>query len=513
MKKFILITLSAMLAFGILVSLGIVAYANETTTASEAAGLPELPDDIGRLAASLEELGFDYNSVWNAFPEEIEQWYENELLYVTDQGFTNVTLWSYLNYETYQFTLVNGKWQVELPNDVKERGGIVYLYIGEWKAVTRGGTKESVLLDGDDKFGRPFMIEVMWNFFRIFSGRELDDNGYSVDAYYTLTGELDYLSVTSFVYDYQTSTYYNVQREATTVCLYYNGWIYMSPDGNWYSNQEFDSEICTAPPEIAEMSFEEIAALNPCFLDCGDHKYSEDFCESDQVCAVCHYVIKPSTGHSWDDGVVTTDPTCSAVGVKTYTCTHNREHTKTEDVAIDETAHAWDDGMVTTDPTCSAVGVKTYTCTHNTEHTKTEDVAIDETAHAWDDGVVTTDPTCSAVGVKTYTCTHNTEHTKTEDVAIDENAHTDGDNNGKCDACDKEISTVTPDLEPNPETGAEPGADDTNVGNNDNNGLETGAIVAIAAGSTVVGGAGIFALVWFVIKKKTWTDLLLIFKK
>ena len=51
------------------------------------------------------------------------------------------------------------------------------------------------------------------------------------------------------------------------------------------------------------------------------------------------------------------------------------------------------------------------------------------------------------------------------------------------------------------------------AGNNDNDGLDSGTIVAIAAGSTVVGGAGIFALVWFVIKKKTWADLLLIFKK
>jgi hypothetical protein len=49
--------------------------------------------------------------------------------------------------------------------------------------------------------------------------------------------------------------------------------------------------------------------------------------------------------------------------------------------------------------------------------------------------------------------------------------------------------------------------------NEDKDGLHTGAIIAIVAGSVVVGGAGIFALVWFVIKKKTWADLLLIFKK
>ncbi|MBR2431977.1 MAG: hypothetical protein IKB23_03585, partial [Clostridia bacterium] len=70
----------------------------------------------------------------------------------------------------------------------------------------------------------------------------------------------------------------------------------------------------------------------------------------------------------------------------------------------------------TENPTCSAKGTKTYTCTHNSAHTKTEDVAIDENAHAWNSGEITANPTCSEVGTKTYTCTHNSAHTKTEDV-------------------------------------------------------------------------------------------------
>ena len=75
------------------------------------------------------------------------------------------------------------------------------------------------------------------------------------------------------------------------------------------------------------------------------------------------------------------------------------------------------------------------------------------------------------------------------------------------------MTTATPDFDVDHESGEAPGTNDTNAGNNDNDGLDSGTIVAIAAGSTVVGGTGIFALVWFVIKKKTWADLLLIFKK
>ena len=58
-------------------------------------------------------------------------------------------------------------------------------------------------------------------------------------------------------------------------------------------------------------------------------------------CSVCGTVIKaqeeiPAKGHSWNEGEITTAPTCENVGVKTYTCTVCKE-TKTE--AINATGH------------------------------------------------------------------------------------------------------------------------------------------------------------------------------
>ena len=44
-------------------------------------------------------------------------------------------------------------------------------------------------------------------------------------------------------------------------------------------------------------------------------------------------------------------------------------------------------------------------------------------------------------------------------------------------------------------------------------GLSTGPIVAITTTSTVAAGTGGFSLFWFVIKKKSWADLLAVFKK
>ncbi|MBR2321695.1 MAG: hypothetical protein IKA57_06125 [Clostridia bacterium] len=51
------------------------------------------------------------------------------------------------------------------------------------------------------------------------------------------------------------------------------------------------------------------------------------------------------------------------------------------------------------------------------------------------------------------------------------------------------------------------------IGITEDAGLGTGAIVGIVVGSVVVLGLGGFALVWFVIKKKTWAEFLAIFKK
>ena len=58
-------------------------------------------------------------------------------------------------------------------------------------------------------------------------------------------------------------------------------------------------------------------------------------------CSVCGTVIKaqeeiPAKGHQWNEGEITTSPTCENAGVKTYTCTACNA-TKTE--AIDATGH------------------------------------------------------------------------------------------------------------------------------------------------------------------------------
>ena len=203
-------------------------------------------------------------------------------------------------------------------------------------------------------------------------------------------------------------------------------------------------------------------------------------------CSVCNEVLKaqeeiPALGHTWDDGEVTTAPTCTEIGVKTFTCetcgdTRTEEikatgHTAVDDEAVAPTCtkpgltagshcsvcnevftaqeeisaigHIWNDGEITTAPTCTETGVKTFTCEtcgetrteeiKATGHTVVVDNAVDPTCtkpgltegshcsvcnevlqaqeevpalgHTWNTGTITQQPTYTAKGIRTYTCT------------------------------------------------------------------------------------------------------------
>ncbi len=125
----------------------------------------------------------------------------------------------------------------------------------------------------------------------------------------------------------------------------------------------------------------------------------------DTICGNCGEVIStrelPPTGaHDWGNGVVTTAPTETTPGVRTFTCTVCSQ-TRTE--AIPATG-AHDYRFTTTvAPTCTDGGYDLYTCSGcgATERRNLTDAA----GHKWDNGVVTTAPTETTPGVRTRTCT------------------------------------------------------------------------------------------------------------
>ncbi len=95
-------------------------------------------------------------------------------------------------------------------------------------------------------------------------------------------------------------------------------------------------------------------------------------------CKYCHEAYTYNQEHAWDAGEITTEPTCTEKGVKTFTCSVC-EATKTSDVRAN--GHTWDAGEITTEPTCTEKGAKTFTCTV-CEATKEEEV--DALGHDWD---------------------------------------------------------------------------------------------------------------------------------
>ena len=168
--------------------------------------------------------------------------------------------------------------------------------------------------------------------------------------------------------------------------------------------------------------------------------------------------------HRLNEGVITTQPTHTIAGVKTFTCvdcgatktesieklsehtygnwenTNYGYHQKTcacGDVITEN--HRRDEGVVTRKPTHTSTGVMTYTCIvcgdkatltiakqphvftdwtkfSETHHTRSCECGTVETAsHNWDDGVVTVEPIQSTYGERTYTCI-DCSATKTEPI-------------------------------------------------------------------------------------------------
>lgn len=198
------------------------------------------------------------------------------------------------------------------------------------------------------------------------------------------------------------------------------------------------------------------------------HKYTEWQHYSDVHWQVCSCGAKSNTApHTWNSGVVTTQPTGSTNGVKTYTCT-TCGRVKTETIAAlgytitvvsaDDTMGTvsgggkysagaaatitatakdgyefvkWNDGDTNASRTITVNADKTYVASFKQKHIHSYgEWQSDETnhwkecpcgnkselaAHAWNDGVITTQPTGGREGIKTYTCA-TCKRTKTESL-------------------------------------------------------------------------------------------------
>ena len=128
-------------------------------------------------------------------------------------------------------------------------------------------------------------------------------------------------------------------------------------------------------------------------------------------CSVCGEELSretttvAATGHDWNEGEITTAPTCTKEGVKTFTCQNDESHTRTE--SVEKLGHSAGEAVVENNvaPTCEKGGSydSVVHCSACGEELSRETIAVNATGHRYDEGVVTA-PTCTSMGYTTYTC-------------------------------------------------------------------------------------------------------------
>lgn len=156
-------------------------------------------------------------------------------------------------------------------------------------------------------------------------------------------------------------------------------------------------------------------------------------------CTVCdeelsrtHHTID-ALGHAEGEIVPENDvaPTCEGIGsydMVVYCTVYQAELSRTTHT-VDPIGHDWDNGEITTDPTCTEKGIKTFTCKNDAEHTYTE--AVDALGHTPADAVKESciDSTCVEDGgydLVVYCSVCNSELSRTHHIT-DATGHEEGE--------------------------------------------------------------------------------------
>ena len=124
------------------------------------------------------------------------------------------------------------------------------------------------------------------------------------------------------------------------------------------------------------------------------HSWKSATCTSKKTCSTCGITEGSALGHNYTSKV-TKQATCTASGIKTFTCSRcNHSYTET----IPATGHSWKSATCTSKKTCATCGV-------------TEGSAL---GHSYT-SKVTKQATCTASGTKTFSCSRCT-HSYTETI-------------------------------------------------------------------------------------------------
>ena len=198
---------------------------------------------------------------------------------------------------------------------------------------------------------------------------------------------------------------------------------------------DWQPATCTTPKTCSVCKTTEGEALGHDW----NAEWSKDNDHHWHKCKNCNAIDESTKApHSWDNVKVTTPATCTAAGVKTYTCAvcsatktepvpatgHTYNQTKVEDKYLVSAATCTAKAVYYKSCVCGATGTATFKHgeknpnnhtgqlgnwqTNTDEHWKVYSCCqaqSDKAAHAWNEGEVTTPATCTTPGEKTYTCT------------------------------------------------------------------------------------------------------------
>ena len=185
------------------------------------------------------------------------------------------------------------------------------------------------------------------------------------------------------------------------------------------------NENCTATTDQKS-----IAALGHNWKDNGDET------------AICtRNGCKATHTHAWDSGTITTEPTCTAQGERTYHCTYEENGicTATKTEAVKKLGHRYI--LIKKEvPTCESDGILYGKCSRCSKTITKQDAKNPALGHDWkdngdgtatcsregcgkkhthdlDSGTTTVAPTCTATGEKEYCCIYaNCPYKKTESL-------------------------------------------------------------------------------------------------
>lgn len=115
------------------------------------------------------------------------------------------------------------------------------------------------------------------------------------------------------------------------------------------------------------------------------------------ILAVCLTFAACSCEHQYEEKI-TTEASCSAVGIKTFTCTKCND-SYTEEIPMIE--HSFGTATVTKEPTCTEEGEKSVTCKACGTSKVVETVAKKSHTYVSE---ITTEATCTEDGINTLTC-------------------------------------------------------------------------------------------------------------